>query len=198
MGGTREINLLGPDPCRPDAGKSVSDVEAWFIREILPLEVMLMRFLEQNWRNKSELEDIRQDVYTRLIEAADGGIPEHTKAFVLTTARNLLIDRVRREQVVPIEAMADLEGLGLATDAPPPDRTVIARDALRRVQAALEKLPPRCREVVLLRRVEGFSRQEIAKRMGISERTVDAHMINGMYALADLLLDNSSDMGATP
>lgn len=191
MGGTRETNVLGPAQARPDAGKTVSDVEAWFVRDVLPLEAMLMRFLEQNWRNRSELEDLRQDVYARLIEAADHGIPEHTKAFVLTTARNMLIDRVRREQVVPIEAMADLEGLDPAADAPGPERTVIARDALRRVQGALGKLPPRCREVVLLRRIEGLSRREIALRMGISERTVDAHLTNGMYALADLMFDNS-------
>jgi len=195
MGGTQEIGWLSPDSRRPDAGKAVSDIEAWFVREVLPLEATLMRFLNQNWRNKSDLEDLRQDVYTRLLEVVDDGMPEHTKAFVLTTARNLLIDRVRREQVVPIEAMADLEGLGVAADVPGAGHVVIARDALRRLQAALEKLPPRCREVVLLRRVEGLSRQEIAARMGISEKTVAAHITNGMYALADLLFDHSSDTG---
>ena len=150
-----------------------------------------MRFLNQNWRNKSELEDLRQDVYARILEKVESGLPEHTKAFVLTTARNLLIDRVRREHIVPIEAMADLEGLNTVDDAPGADRTVIARDTLRRLQIALDKLPPRCREVVMLRRVEGLSRQEIATRMGISEKTVAAHMTNGMCALANFFLDDS-------
>lgn len=155
-----------------------------------------MRFLNQNWRNKSDLEDLRQDIYARILEKVEDGVPEQTKAFVLTTARNLLIDRVRREHIVPIETMADLEALNTAADAPGADRVVIARDALRRLQIALDKLPPRCREVVLLRRVEGLSRQEIAARMGISAKTVAAHMTNGMCALANFFLDNS-DSGAS-
>ncbi|HEV2561549.1 MAG TPA: sigma-70 family RNA polymerase sigma factor [Rhizomicrobium sp.] len=191
MDSIRDINWLRPDLRHPDAGKAVSDIEAWFVRDVLPLEATLMRFLNQNWRNKSELEDLRQDVYARILENAEGGVPEHTKAFVLTTARNLLINRVRREHIVPIDAMADLEGLNTVDDTPGADRVAIARDTLRRLQAALDRLPPRCREVVLLRRVEGLSRQEIAARMGISEKTVAAHMTSGMCALANFFLDNS-------
>lgn len=192
MGGIQDINWLRLGVSRPDAGKAVSDIEAWFVRDVLPLEATLMRFLNQNWRNKGELEDIRQDVYARILEKVESGFPEHTKAFVLTTARNLLIDRVRREHIVPIDTIADLEGLNTADDAPGADRAVIARDTLRRLQAALDRLPPRCREVVLLRRVEGLSRQEIASRMGISEKTVAAHMTNGMCALANFFLDDAN------
>ena len=102
-----------------------SDVKQWFVREVLPLEAALMQFLQRNWRNQSEIADIRQEVYVRVYEAAQREIPEHAKPFVLTTARNILINRVRREQVVPIEAVADLESLGAAADEPPPDRAVI-------------------------------------------------------------------------
>ena len=83
------------------------------------------------------------------------------KPFVFATARNLLIDRVRREQVVPIEAVADLDALDIAIDAPGPDRNAMARDELRRLHAALDQLPPRCREVVV-KRIEGLTRREIA------------------------------------
>lgn len=191
MDGIQDTNWLRPDIRRPDAGKAVSDIEAWFVREVLPLEAILMRFLNKNWRNKSELEDLRQEAYARILESAEGGIPEHTKAFVLTTARNLLINRVRREHIVPIDSIADLEALNAVDEAPGADRTAIARDTLRRLQAALDRLPPRCREVVLLRRVEGLSRREIAAHMGISEKTVAAHMTTGMCALANFFLDDS-------
>ncbi len=144
-----------------------------------------MQFLEHNWRNEADIADLRQDVYERVCEAAQEHIPEHAKAFVFKTARNLLVDRVRRSQVVPIDAVSDFEALGIPLDAPGPDRSVIARDELRRLQAALDCLPPRCREAVVLGRIEGFSGKEIAVRMGINESTVSFHLTTGIRALVD-------------
>ncbi len=46
------------------------------------------------------------------------------------TARNLIIDRFRHEQVVSIEAVPDLEAFELAADTPGPDRTALARSEL--------------------------------------------------------------------
>ena len=153
-----------------------------------------MRFLHQNWRNRSDIEDIRQDIYARVLDAAMREIPEKAKPFVLTTARNYLIDRVLHERIVPIDTVADLDAFGVATEVPGPDRNVIARDELRILQGALERLPPRCREAVILRRIEGLSRREIAERMGVSENTVADHIRTGMGVLADRLFGEPSEL----
>ncbi len=188
------------DTSREDAGSrtavSRADLRAWFIAEVLPLEAALMQFLQHNWRNKNDLADLRQEIYLRVYEAAKKEIPHPAKPFLFTIARNLIIDRVRREQIVPIEAVADLNALGIAIDEPGPDRIVVARDELRRLQAALEHLPPRAREAVILRRIEGLPRREIANRMGITEDTVAEHLSAGMRALATLLY--SEPGGRTP
>ncbi len=178
-----------PQNSRETAGTNMTalDVRAWFIREVLPLEAMLLRYLRHNWRDKSDIEDLLQDIYVRVYEAAKKEIPASAKPFVFTTARNLLINRVRREHVIPIEAVADLDALDIAIDAPGPDRAAIARDDLRQLQVALDRLPPRCREVVVKRRIEGLSRHEIAVAMGITEETVSAHLTDGISALADIL-----------
>ena len=178
-----------PETSRETAGAAMSarEARAWFVREVLPLEAILVRYLRHNWRDKADIEDLLQDVYVRVYEAAKKELPDAAKPFVFTTARNLLINRVRREHVIPIEAVADLDALDIAIDAPGPDRNVIARDELRRLQSALDRLPPRCREVVVKRRIEGLSRREIALAMNITEDTVSAHLTDGMCALADLL-----------
>lgn len=168
-----------------DAGRSMSEVDAWFAHEVLPLEGALIQFLRHNWRNKSDIEDLLQDVYVRVYEAALKELPSCAKPFVFATARNLLINRVRREQVVPIEAVSDLDALSVAIDEPGPDRTAVARDELRVLQSALDKLPPRCREAILLGQMEGLSRREIAQRMGIGEGTVKSYLAEGVSALAD-------------
>ena len=146
-----------------------------------------MQYLEHNWRNASDIADLRQEVYVRVYTAALKKIPERPKHFVFATARNLLIDRVRHEHVIPIEAAADLEALDAAGDAPDAERTVAARDELRRLQAALDRLTPRCREAVVLGRIEGCTKAEIAARMGIAEISVAQYLTEGIYALADIL-----------
>lgn len=177
---------LGTAPRPESAG--VSGVNAWFVREVLPLEPLLMQYLRRQWPNPSEIEDLRQEVYVRVYEAAKKQLPQPVKPFVFRSAHNLLVDRIRREHVVPIEAVADFDELEIAIDAPLPDLSVIARDELRRLQAALDKLPPRAREAVVLGRIEGLTGREIAKRMGIGTATVSAHLANGILALADFLV----------
>jgi RNA polymerase sigma factor (sigma-70 family) len=195
MNKTPDILEIAAGPERSGASMAASDVKIWFIREVLPLEAMLMHFLHRNWRNQADIEDLRQDVYAQILRAAKEKLPEKAKPFVMATARNLLIDRVRREQIVPIDAASDLDAMDVAADAPGPDRIVAARDTLRKLQTALDHLPPRCREVVILRRIEGLTRDEIALRLGVTEKTVADHITRGMCAIANELFGDPSSAG---
>jgi len=182
------------DPCFQGAVITASDVDAWFEREILPLEAALMQYLQHNWRNKSDIADLRQDIYVQVYEAALKGLPEAPKPFLFTTARNLLSRRLRREQIIPFEAVADVEALSAAVDEPAPDRSVIARDELRHLQTAVDKLPPRCREAFLMQKIDGLSRAEIATRMGIAEITVRYHLKEAARLLTDTLYGDQPDL----
>lgn len=163
-------------------------VSAWFSREILSLEAILMRYLRQNWRNANDIPDLRQEIYARVLQAARERIPDNPRQFLLTSARNLLIDRVRREQIVPMETFADFDALEIASEEPQPDRAIIAKDELRQVRAALAHLPPRTREAVELTYFDGLSCIEIAKRMGVTKQTASKLIGKGTLALGDILL----------
>lgn len=161
----------------------------WFSDEVLPLEPALMRLLSRHWRHPEDLPDIRQEVYIRVYEAAKrDGIPDATAAFVFTCARNLLVDRVRRSQVVPFETVADLEEL---PDRPgsgfTPEQLVDARQDMELLEDALNDLSPRCREVVVMRKIEGLTHKEIAERLGIAEGTIEKQITLGVRALAETL-----------
>jgi len=198
MGEATESDRENADVVREESVVPAPDLEAWFIREILPLEADLMQFLRRSWPNKSDLDDLCQDIYTRTYEAAQQKIPVPARPFVFTIARNLIVDRVRRERIVPIEAVADLDELGIALDAPSPERNVMARDELRLLQAAVDRLPPRCREVVILGRIEGLTGRQIAARLGIAETTVSDHLTAGLHALTDMLLGEATGSGKRP
>ena len=56
------------------------------------------------------------------------------------------------------------------------------------MQAGLDRLPPRCREVVRLRKIEGLSTRETAERLGVGIDTVEQQTVHGMRALVDFML----------
>ena len=159
--------------------------DTWFVRAILAHEQALMRFLHRNWRDYDEVGDLRQEIYVRVYEAAMRQPPDSPKSFLFATARNLLADRVRRQRIVSITAVGDLEQLNVLQDELEPARWLGGREALARLARALDRLPHRCREVVWLRRVEDLPQKEIARRLGISEKTVEKHIAKGTRMMAD-------------
>ena len=170
-------------------------VAAWFVREILPLEANLVHYLRHNWRNASDIPDLRQEIYARVFEAARERIPDNPKHFLLVCARNHLINIVRRDQVVAIETFADVETFDIASDEPNPDRVVIAKDEIRRLQAAIETLPPRTRQAITLAYFEGLSATEVAKRMGIARPTASRAIAHGALILAEILYGTRRSRG---
>lgn len=163
-------------------------LEAWFTREILAHEEALVRYLSRHWPRQSEILDLRQEVYIRVYETARAGRPLTPRAFLFTTARNLLVDRVRRQRIVSIDAVGDLESLNVLVDELSPEHRVHARQELRRLMQAFDALPPRCREAVWMRRVDQLPQKEIAARLGITEKVVEKHITLGMRRLADAML----------
>jgi RNA polymerase sigma-70 factor (ECF subfamily) len=196
-----ETHDKGREDGKPeDAAQMVpaSEVELWFVREVLPLEASLMRFLRNTYRNPAELADLRQDIYAALIVSAQTRIPDPTKPFVFSLARNIVVNRIRRDRIVPMKMLPDIEALALASDAPLPDRAVVAREELQHVRAAIDRLSPRCREAVMLARIEGLSGREIALRLNLSESTVSDYVKKGMRQIADMLYGPRDAGGEAP
>jgi RNA polymerase sigma factor (sigma-70 family) len=183
------------EPASSGVGEAVSmdTLKAWFVREVLPLEAVLIQFLSRGGRSKSDVEDLRQELYMKVCLAAQNEFPKTTRPFVFKIARNLLVDRVRHESVVPFDTVENLEELNVAIDEPAPDRVVIARQELRRLQLVLETLPERFRDAIVMRKVDGLSVREIAARTGAAEKTIEEHITKGMRALADALYREADD-----
>jgi RNA polymerase sigma factor (sigma-70 family) len=161
-----------------------TELDEWFSTEILPLEGMLVRYLNRVWSNSWEVLDLRQEIYVRIYESAQVRRPESPRAFLFATARNLMTDRIRRARVVSVESGHDYEGIDALVDEISPERRISAREELQILARAFDALSHKCRDIIWLRRVEGLSQRETAERLGIHEGAVESQMARGMRTLA--------------
>lgn len=171
-------------------------LDHWFKREVLAHEAALVRYLKRKWPYPEEIHDLRQELYVRVYDATRKARPTAPKSFLFTSARHLMSDRMRRRRIVSIEAVADLDSLNVLVDEISPERHVHAHQELKLLMRALKKLPPRCREVVWMRRVEQVPQKEVASRLGISQRVVEKHVMKGMRLLADAFFGRRSLTGS--
>lgn len=163
-------------------------LNAWFCREVLPLEPRLLSFIRRHWRRDDDARDLLHDIYERVLVGSSAERPSFTRGYVFAVARNLIISRARRAQIISFDLVADLETLKTELDFGAAERQLSAREDLRRVEAGLGRLPPRCREVIRLRKVEGLSIQEVATRLQVSVKAVERQTTLGMRALVDFML----------
>ena len=173
-------------------------IKRWFTQEVLPLERELVRFIARHCRDKADIPDVRQEVYERALTGSPVEGLRSTRSYLFTIARNVLIDRARRTKIVSFEQISDIDMVEWDRDVFAEERQMTARDELRRAMAGLDQLPPRCREVVRLRKVEGLSIRETADRMQVSHHTIERQLTLGLRALANFMLGGEARISRPP
>jgi RNA polymerase sigma-70 factor (ECF subfamily) len=155
------------------------------------MEGVLRACLYRYTRNNSDVDELLQEVYARLLVSGSSDEPEvrSVRAFALTIARNVAFDWLRHRQVVPIELVADLEALEVLDEGEQIEEIVNSHQELAMLVKAIQDLPDRCRQVFTLRKVYGYSQKEIALRLNISENTVEQHLTKAARRCAQALFD---------
>ena len=172
------------------------DFDLWFEREILAHDRALSRYVGR-WVAAAEIPDIRQEVYVRVIQAAERKRPTYPRAFLMTVAKHLLIARGRRPRIVIADMLDKLDLPGALIDYVSPERSVSGEEEIVRLAECLDKLPTRRREAFWLRKVEELSQKEIAHQMGIEEGTVEQHLAGAMRQLTRCFNAEGQNMGRT-
>ncbi len=158
----------------------------WFRREVLPLEPMLRASASHFCRGgASEIDDLVHETYVKLISFSGWRDIENLQAYSLKMLRNEALRVMRRQKVVSIDLIADIESLNCVDDRALVHRTVSARDELRLLAKLIGQLPPQCRRVFTLCKVYGLSHEEIASRLRLSVFTVDKHVSKGLRICAE-------------
>ena len=162
---------------------SIPDKTRWFAEKVQPHEPALRAYLSKRFPGLPDHDDLVQEAYMRMLRVENPDRLTHPKAFLFTTARNAAIDLLRRLRSQPPNPVTDPEGLvqlALLDTPPTVMETLERRQRREALLRAMAMLPERCREVMLLRYLDGLRGKEIAARLGISLGTVKGHLLKGV------------------
>jgi RNA polymerase sigma-70 factor (ECF subfamily) len=164
-----------------------AEVREWVMSNFLPFEAELRRMIRRVCTSQAEIDDVIQETYYKVLQMPNLDHVRDPNGFLVQTARNIVIDRMRRSAIVNIEAMANLEDLNIPDTSPSLERVVMARAELRWVLGLLANLPDRCREVFRARRIYGLSQLETAETLGITEGIVEKESMRGLALISDMI-----------
>lgn len=181
--GTHGESLL-PSPPRggghaaPEPTRAGSEFARFFEIEWPRLKRYLKRHV-----GSEDAEDVAQEAFARLyVRNADAHSPS---GFLYQTARNLVKDgrrRARRVQAVLVES-APMETI--ADPRPSPEEEADWRQRLAQASALFDRMSPKCRQVFLLRVMEGCSYADIARRLGMTPIAVEKQLLRAFEICAN-------------
>lgn len=186
---------IGTDPLPPD-GVSAATAEPlarWFTEEVQCNEASLKAYLRSAFPTVRDVDDVVQESYLRVCRAQRSSPLRSAKAFLFTVARRLALDWMRHERRSPLLAVGNPATLGVLDDGPGVAEIVSAHEKVELLADGLLTLPPRCRAVLMLYRLKGLSRSEVAHELGIAEKTVDEQAARGVRRLEDYFRSRGLD-----
>ncbi len=170
-----------------------SDQADWYQENLAPHESMIRGWLRSRYRSEIEVDDIVQEALLRVLMENRKRPLKAPKAYFYAVARNLAIDRVRKNKLTSCGSVWDEEALEVLDDSERVEEAVARNHELELLTKAIQRLPERCRQVFTLAKVYGMSHKEISRELDISRHTVAAHVASGLAKCMEFMKYHGSD-----
>ncbi|MHC4601403.1 MAG: RNA polymerase sigma factor [Planctomycetota bacterium] len=155
-------------------------------------EKPLINFLFRMIGNLDEAEDLFQETFLRVLRSAERYEPKAAfSTWLYTIARNQCLDRLKKMKglsTVPLEGKGEDEGSlreVLEAASPDPGDTASRNELAQVARGALRELPPKKREVLVLRIFQGLPYEEIARIVNAPLGTVKYRIHDAVKSLAE-------------
>jgi len=175
-----DVDLQAPD-AKPQTELDDGAGFEGFLRE---QRTALVKFLARRTSSQEDAEDAAQESLTKLLRYR-AAQPAVWRPLLYRIARNVAVDLTRSARTRPDTQHGGGGGAldDLASNEPTPDQCVEQQQRLDLLREAILTLPPRCREVYLLNRMQGMSFVQIARHLGISTQAVEKHVAKALLEL---------------
>lgn len=185
-----EMNPRRESPLATPVGRCVtatSDAHRWFQVEVYSHEAQLKSYLRGSYPSVRDIDDVVQESYLRVWKASAVRPIASAKAFLYRVARNVVIDWLRREKNSPVSRVIDPAALPVLDQRPGAVEIACSREEIVLLAGAIQSLPARCREIIILRKLQGVPQKEIAARLGVAVPTVQVQVARGMKKIEEFM-----------
>ncbi|MCU9613028.1 RNA polymerase sigma factor [Caldibacillus lycopersici] len=147
--------------------------------------VAIFKYIYKMIHDGQEAEDLMQETFLRVFRylRLEKEI-QFPKTYLYRTARNLTIDHIRKQK--PIQLVKELFTAKEKT-VPATETVVEIQEELRELQEVVQTLKTSYREVIILRKIEGFTIQETAQILNWTENKVKYTLSRGLKMLDEKL-----------
>jgi RNA polymerase sigma factor (sigma-70 family) len=152
----------------------------WFVDELQPHAHALRAWLQNQFPDLQDPDDVVQEAMLRVIEAHRRTPIRSAKAYLFAAARNLVLMGSRSSRARCTRSLEEIDASRIQDDSADVRESVARTQELEILTLAIQSLPTRCRQVITLRKIYGLSQQETAAELGIAEHTVEIHTAVGL------------------
>lgn len=171
---------------------NAEDVETAYFDNLPALRRYVNRLL--NSSNDVDADDIIQEVYVRAFVAKKTEKLAYAKAYLFRIARNLTFKTKARNANPVMRLVEDLASEGVIDNIVMQDEQLHQKRRLKVFFEAVSQLPPKCRQVFMLRQIDRLSHREISKKLGISTSTVEKHIAKGLRVSMKYMSESGYDV----
>ena len=151
---------------------------------------VLCRYAYRYVVSRAIAEELVSDVFLRVwAQRERWEVRGRVRAYLYGAVRNLAIDYLRRERVEQrlLAASGREQRLGGGSQSGGVEERLASEELAAAMQRAVDELPPRPRQVFLMRWQRHLTNAQIAASLGIAVKTVEMHMTRALDALREAL-----------
>ena len=169
----------------------MSDILKSFLRHERDLKRYLSRFFSRD----QDIEDIAQEAFIRVFATSVRTEVRSPRKLLFKAAKHAAISELRKKANTTTDYIEDMSASPVVVDSDGCDAetSLDGKQKLLAFSKAVETLPPACRRVFILRKIEGLSNREIAGRLKISVSAVEKHIALGTVKCSRYLTEIGYD-----
>ena len=182
----REQRLSSP---QVNASADVELRASGMTQAFIACESGLKRFISRFFYRPEDVDELAQETFLRAYVACKTTDVASPQAYLYRVAKHMALKELDRKSTRMTDYMEEAVSLESFEGGPSVEQELMAEEKLANYCKAIATLPPQCRKVFLMRKVQAKSYREIAGILGIGLSAVEKHVSKGIERFDDYMME---------